>query len=73
MSMVICEHCDAPIDSDEDPYCFVEVGNMRRQIFTEIICENCRERMGEAYEADMNRADAHEQYVSAWHEKQRLS
>lgn len=28
MSMCFCEGCDAPIDSDEDPECFV-VGNLR--------------------------------------------
>ena len=45
MSMCICEACDAPIDSDDDPDCFVEVGNMRRMTFTKIYCESCRERM----------------------------
>ena len=30
MSMVICEKCDRLIDSDDDPDCFVETGNMRR-------------------------------------------
>ena len=44
MSMCICQDCDRMIDSDDDPDCFVEVGNMRRMTFTEIVCEACREK-----------------------------
>jgi hypothetical protein len=44
MSMVICVDCDSLIDSDDDPECFVEIGNMRRLHQTIIICENCRGR-----------------------------
>lgn len=55
MSMVICEGCDAPIDSDDDGECFVEVGNMKRLHKTIILCETCRERRWEEYEADANR------------------
>lgn len=44
MSMMICEDCDRAIDSDDDPECFVEVGNMRRLHAEIILCENCRER-----------------------------
>jgi uncharacterized protein with PIN domain len=44
MSMVICEDCDAPINSDDDPGCFVETGNMRRLHEETVLCENCRER-----------------------------
>lgn len=77
MSMVICEHCDALIDSDDDPHCFVEVGNMRRQTHTEIICDNCRERIWDRMQEEFYAGDRHqsvqEQYVAAWHEKQRLS
>lgn len=47
MSMCICALCDAPIDSDDDPECFVEVGNMRRLHKTQIQCEACRERIEE--------------------------
>jgi len=43
MSMVICSRCDALIDSDDDPECFVEVGNMRRLNQTVVMCENCRD------------------------------
>lgn len=45
MSMCICDKCGDPIDSDNDPDCFVEVGNMRRMHKTEIICEACRDKM----------------------------
>ncbi len=31
------------IKSDNDPDCFVEVGNMRRLHETIILCEKCRE------------------------------
>lgn len=44
MSIVTCEYCDAMVDSDSDPDCFVETGNMRRLHQTTIICEPCRER-----------------------------
>ena len=43
MSMVICEDCDRLFDSDDDPDCFIEVGNMRRLHKTKILCESCRE------------------------------
>ncbi len=43
MSIVICQRCDAWVDSDEDTDCFVEVGNMRRLHKTEVMCERCRE------------------------------
>ena len=44
MSMCICADCDAPIDSDDDPDCFVEVGDMKRFHKTITLCEFCRER-----------------------------
>ena len=43
MSMARCEGCDRIFDTDEDPDCFVEVGNMRRLHKTVIRCEWCRE------------------------------
>ena len=43
MSMCICKECFAYIDSDDDPECFVEVGNMRRMNWTIILCDRCRE------------------------------
>lgn len=45
MSIVICEHCDSPIDSDDDPGCFID--NPYNSRDTTIVCEGCRER---AYE-----------------------
>jgi hypothetical protein len=44
MSIVICERCGAWIDSDFDPDCFVEIGNMRRLHGTIVLCEPCRDR-----------------------------
>lgn len=52
MSMVMCESCDRPIDSDDDPECFVEVGNMRRLHQTKVLCEPCRERLWEEQERE---------------------
>lgn len=46
MSMCLCEDCGAFIDSDDDPDCFVEVGNMRRMTWTKIYCESCRDNLG---------------------------
>lgn len=43
MSMARCDRCDAVFDTDNDPDCFVEVGNMRRLHQTQIVCEYCRE------------------------------
>ncbi len=44
MSMIACQRCPTLIDSDDDPECFVEVGNMRRLHKTVILCEACREK-----------------------------
>ena len=44
MSMCVCQQCDAYIDSDDDPDCFVEVGNMRKLNQTIVLCEICREK-----------------------------
>lgn len=59
MSIIICESCDRMIDSDDDPDCFVEVGNMRRMHQTAVYCEPCRERMLEQQiDDDMGEANA---------------
>ena len=42
MSMIYCEGCAILINSDDDPDCFVEVGNMRRMHKTIALCEKCR-------------------------------
>lgn len=55
MSMCICSSCDAPIDSDDDPDCFIEVGNLRRFHKTIILCESCRGRREEELEAEQAR------------------
>ena len=56
MSMAMCKDCDRIFDTDDDPDCFIEVGNMRR--YTEIImvCEPCREKRLEKKEADAAQA-----------------
>jgi hypothetical protein len=54
MSMCVCQDCDAYIDSDFDPDCFVEVGNMRRLHQTKILCERCREERQEDLERQMS-------------------
>ena len=52
MSMCTCERCDRMIDSDDDPDCFVEVGNMRRLHSTIVLCEWCRDDREAQLEAD---------------------
>lgn len=42
MSWITCHDCGAYINSDDDPDCFVEVGNMRRQTYEIVLCEACR-------------------------------
>jgi hypothetical protein len=44
MSMDVCHDCDRPVDTDDDPDCYIEVGNMRRLTQTICVCEPCRER-----------------------------
>jgi hypothetical protein len=44
MSMIACDGCNAFIDSDADPFCFVELGNQRRLHAEVVWCESCRER-----------------------------
>ena len=43
MSMARCHDCGQVFDTDDDPECFVEIGNMRRLHKEVIICESCRE------------------------------
>lgn len=54
MSMCSCSKCGDLIDSDDDPDCFVEVGNMRRLHRTIILCVRCREQ----YYEDLERGDS---------------
>ena len=44
MSMIECERCDAPIDSDDDPACFCETLNSEGVVL-QVLCENCREKL----------------------------
>lgn len=52
MSMICCEKCDAFIDSDSDPDCFVEIGNMKRLHKEVVWCESCREEYFEEQERE---------------------
>lgn len=44
MSMIFCESCHDLIDSDDDPDCFVEIGNLRRLRKEIVMCAHCRDR-----------------------------
>lgn len=44
MSMIACDRCPTIINSDDDPTCFVETGDMRRMHKTIVLCERCREK-----------------------------
>lgn len=48
MSMTTCHDCGAYIDTDDDPGCYVEIGNMKRLHKEVPICEPCREERQEA-------------------------
>ena len=58
MSIIVCEKCDAYIDSDFDCDCFVEIGNMRSLTETKVWCEKCRDKYFTEQEAEQDAADA---------------
>ena len=66
MSMINCGNCGRAIDSDDDPECFIEVGNMRSQHKTIVRCEPCREED----EADRIAAEEAADRAEAEHERQ---
>ncbi len=43
MSIIACDGCSDFIDSDADPFCFVELGDQRRLPAEVVWCEPCRE------------------------------
>ena len=45
MSMVICKDCEILVDSDDDPDCFVYVGDYKRQHSEITLCRACRDRL----------------------------
>lgn len=51
MSLIPCEHCDAMIDSDDDPGCFIDNPYDSRD--TTILCEPCRERAYERHQESL--------------------
>ena len=44
MSIDRCHDCRRLVDTDDDPECYVEIGNMRRLHKEACVCEPCRER-----------------------------
>lgn len=56
MSMIRCDDCSDIFDSDADCDCFVEVGNMRRQTSTRVICRQCREDYPDDFWAERDNA-----------------
>lgn len=42
MSVVVCDHCERYIDSDDDGDCFIDNPYDNRD--TTILCESCREK-----------------------------
>ena len=65
MSMVLCEDCGRLFDSDHDPDCFIETGNMRRLTLTEIVCEPCRWDREDAMERESELASKAEAEAEA--------
>lgn len=51
MSICVCDHCDAYIDSDFDAHCFIE--NPYNSLDVTILCEPCRERAWERQQEDL--------------------
>lgn len=49
MSMISCDRCADPIDSDEDPDCFIEAPTCipYNKNLEEVVCESCREKAWE--------------------------
>ena len=54
MSMDRCYDCQQIFDTDDDPECWVEIGNMRRMHQTIVLCENCRGRREDQLEYEMS-------------------
>lgn len=68
MSMVVCEHCDGPINSDDDPGCFIENPYDSKDVT--ILCEACRERAWDRQQESLASGEGPprliEQQRSAW-------
>jgi hypothetical protein len=56
--MVICKDCGRLFDSDADPDCFVEVGNMRSMNWTETVCRSCRDAREERAEHEADQSNS---------------
>ena len=59
MSMDRCHDCGRAVDTDDDPGCYIEIGNQRRLHKEVCICEPCREARIE--EQEIVRGDVDEQ------------
>jgi hypothetical protein len=67
MSWDKCQDCGGLVNSDNDPACYVEVGNMRRMTWTECVCELCRverEQKREAEDDAAGRAESEAEQAS---------
>jgi len=42
VSFIACQDCGTLINSDDDPDCFVYVGNYKRLHAERVMCEKCR-------------------------------
>lgn len=73
MSIIICDHCDAYIDSDFDCECFIE--NPYNSKDTTVLCEPCRERAWDRQQ-EQNASEPppslDELHRAAWAQKQSL-
>jgi hypothetical protein len=61
MSIMNCESCNAPIDTDKDVECEIYVGNYKRLHGSIILCPGCREERENEYDRkdhEMSRAEA---------------
>ena len=66
MSFLNCKQCGAYINSDNDPDCFVYIGNYKRLHGEIILCERCREER----EADQEAADSQAAWAESEAEKE---
>ena len=63
MSMIRCESCSHLIDSDDDPDCFVYVGNYKRLHAEMVLCERCRDER----EAEQESEDSAAAFAEGMH------
>jgi NMD protein affecting ribosome stability and mRNA decay len=72
MCMTTCHDCGQFIDTDADPGCYIEIGNMKRLHKEVPVCESCRdEREAQewAAEAAADAAQEAEEAASTWFQR----